>query len=300
MSFVLPDLVIESVIRDGFVNIENDPAILDDVFKELTFLYADRKYGLAEIQRIKDYFTGPEKTNVAIVHAYSEAAAKSPSISIQLGSDNESKEVYLDDFEEDLMEDITDPTELEALVKVDSLIPDAYDATTGKVDIPDGTDLTNVYSGYIYVDGSDAEFVIQGGISEVTGDKFFFIPKGSNPDIINAGSIKSPLDFTKTEIRGSHHDVQVLLGVHTKEPLITKYLYTLVKYFLKSRKESLIRRGFIASTMSGSDFDKDKQYLGDQVTTRFLTVSGKVEDDWRSDQVQLFDHVEIDAIPIDC
>jgi len=300
MSFVFPDLVIESILRDGLKNIEADPSILNDVFGDFSAPYANRKYGLAEIQRIQDILTGSEKTNIAIVHSFHEAAAKSPCISIQLGSDIEGREVYLDDFSEDLQEDITDEDDLAALVKVPSVLPDSYDATSGKLELPDSVDLSDVYTSFIYVDGSDVEFVIQGGISEVTGDKFIFIPVGSTPDIGSAGSIKSFLSFTKTEVRSSHHDVQILLGVHTKEPLFTKYLYTLTKYFLKSRKESLIKRGFVASTMSGSDFNKDQNYVGDQVFTRFLTVSGKVEDAWRSDQVQLFDHVEIDAIPEDC
>lgn len=301
MSFVLPDLVVESVIRDGIANIVADPTILDDVFEQLNANYASRKYGTAEITKIKDLLTGANKDNIAFVHSFHAAHAKAPAYSIQLGSDVEDKPTaYLDDFDDDLRETITDPVALSAYEKETGILPDSYNTITGMVSVPDSVDLSTTYTGYIYVDGSDNEHTILSGISDTTGSKFFFIAKGATVDIGSAGLIKSPIDYTQTEIRGSHHEVQLLIGVHTKEALLTKYLYTLLKYFLKSRKHDLVSRGIIASTMSGSDFTRDLKYEGDMVYTRFLTFSGKINDSWRSDQVQLIDSVAVEGTPIDC
>ena len=75
-------------------------------------------------------------------------------------------------------------------------------------------------------------------------------------------------------------DVQISVGIHTKDSLMTRYLYTLVKYILLSRRIDLERRGLIASTFGGSDFMRDMGYQGDIVYTRFLTVIGKAEDTW--------------------
>ena len=63
-----------------------------------------------------------------------------------------------------------------------------------------------------------------------------------------------------------------------------------------SRKEDLINRNFAVSTYSGSDFTRNMQYPGDHVFTRFLTISGKVEDSWRSDEVIPIDNLEIQVL----
>ena len=83
-------------------------------------------------------------------------------------------------------------------------------------------------------------------------------------------------------------NVQVSIGIHTKEALMTKYLYIILKYIVLSRRIELERRGFIASTFGGSDFNRDMAYKGDIVYSRFLTMIGKTEDTW----------IDIDEDPI--
>ncbi len=75
-----------------------------------------------------------------------------------------------------------------------------------------------------------------------------------------------------------------------------KYLYTLVKYVLLSRKRDLISRGLILATFQGSDFTRNMEMQGDITYSRFLTISGKVQDYWRGDQVALIDNVEVTVL----
>ena len=298
MSFAMPDLIVESIIRDGMLNIIADPTILDYVFAQLTEPYANRKFGSAEITKIKNILTGASRKQIAIIHSGRIAESNLPCYTIQLGSDDE-KDKFLDEFEKDLQENLTED-ELEDYVKVAAFTPTAYDSLTGMVSVADGVDLDPVYSNFIFVDAAAAEYIIRSGISNETGNKYFFIGAGESPDIVSDDcSIKSFIEVSQVEIRGSHHDVKLILGVHTKDSLLTIYLYTLLKYFLKSRRHSLIDRGLIASSMTGSDFTRADLMEGDSVFSRYLTVSGKVEDSWRSDQVQLIDNVVIDADPIE-
>lgn len=297
MGFAVPDLIIESVIRDGLENIKNSPEIIDDVFSELTKAYASRKYGATEIARIKALIADE---NIAVVHSFHAAAAKSPCFSIQLGNDGENaRHDYIDDHNSDDIVDITDSAKLDALKKVDPLTPTSYDPTSGMVRVDDSIDLSTIYERYIYVDGSGTEFVVQQGISNVVGDKFFNILPSQSPDIVNPGLIKSFLSQEQFEVRGTVSQVDLLIGVHTKEALLTKYMYILLKYILQSRKKDLIQRCFENMVLKGSDFTRDIQYQGDRVYTRFLTVSGRVDETWRSDQVELIDHVVLDAVPVD-
>lgn len=293
MSFPLPDLIVESVIRDGLANIKADSTILDDLFAEFANGYAARKYGALEIATVKSWISGNNAEEIAIIHAFHPANAKLPCISIQLGSDVESDK-YLEDFEEDLQESITDVDALAALVKVSAFTPTGYDANSGMVSVGDAVDLSPVYDNYIFVDASDVEHVILNAISNETGNKFFFITPNGTPDIGGDCTIKTFLEYTQLEIKSSHQDVQLLLGVHTKNALTTKYLYQILKYILKSRRKSLELRGISKSTVSGSDFTQNMQYEGDAVFTRFLTFSGHILEWWRSDQVNLIDRVDFE------
>lgn len=297
MSIVLPDLVIETTIRDGLAYLKENPDVIDDIFGEMLKGYASRKYGQTEIDRIKAVVAAK---NIAVVHSFHEAVAKSPCFSIQLGGENEAKErAHLSDFEFDTQEPITDTEELDALIKVSNLTPTAYDPVSGKVSVDDAVDLSPVHPAYLYVDGDDLEFEIKPGISNVTGDKFFFINKFQTPNIADPGLIKSFLDMKQHEDRGDSSAVNILVGCHAKEALLAKYLYVILKYIMKSRKRDLIQRAFTNSSFSGSDFTKDLKYEGDQVFTRFFTITGQTEDSWRSDEVGLIDNVEIDGTPID-
>lgn len=298
MGIQVPDLIIESVIRDGLENIKNDLTIIDDIFSELTSNYALRKYGAAEIQKIKDFFTNKGKS-IAVVHSFHEAAAKAPAYSIQLGLDDEHvPESIMDDFSEDKRVPL-DAAELAALVKADNIIPQSYDANTGRIDLSDSVDLSDVYKNFLFVDGSDVEHTIL-AIQDVDGDKAIFVAEGSDVDTTDFGLIRSFLKEKQFEQRQVTDKVRVMIGVHTKEALLTKYLYAVLKYILHSRKISLIERCFDKPVIQGSDFTRDVRYQADMVYTRFLTITGTVEDSWTSDKVDLIDSAEVDGEAIDC
>ena len=77
-----------------------------------------------------------------------------------------------------------------------------------------------------------------------------------------------------------HANTVINVGIHTKDQLLTKYIYHITKYFILSAKEDLIRQNFIIATFKGSDFSRDAGWAGDHVYTRFLNISGKTEDSW--------------------
>ena len=290
MAFVLPDLVIESAIRDGVANLRNNPKIIEDVFSSLTRSYASRKYGNAEIERIKTLIL---KKEINVVHSFHEVQASTPCYSIQLGNDEEDRRLArLDDFEQDLITEIVDPEELSELVKISNVIPTGYDQISGQISIDDSVNLADVYANLIFVDASGVEHKIIGSIINDLGSKMIGVAPNSEVDISNPGLIKSSLNYTQNEIRGVTHNVSLTIGVHAKNALTVKYLYVLLKYFLLSRKADLIRRCFFVSSLTGSDFTRDLEYQGDIVFNRFLTITGKVEDSWNSDDVELIDSVD--------
>lgn len=299
MSFQISDLVLESVIRDGFEAIRRDPSIVDDVFAQLKDLgpLMNKKFGQREINRIKKYFTDHE---VSVVQAFSQVVDNLPCISIQLIDNPEDiKHAHLEDFEADIQQTFTDPEDLQNLVIISSISLDSYDPRSGTVYIDDSADLDKIHANHILVDVDGNEFQILGGIVNIPGSKQVVIEKQAEINLVGPAEIKSSIDFKQWEQRGVMEDEKLLLGIHTEERLLTIYLYILVKYFIVSRKLDLINRGFQLATYSGSDFTRNIDYV-EPVWSRYLTVSGKVQNDWISDKVIPIDLVDVEVkVPID-
>ena len=291
----IPDLIIESVIRDGLENIKAKPEILDEVFGELLSNYAVRKYGAAEITRIKESLTGANKDTVAVVHSMHDATSRIPCYSIQLGNDTENKQ-YMEDHEEEVCIPL-DATELASLVKIPSIQPLTYSSASGKLTCDDTPDLSLLAKNYLFEDAAGTEHQIQAGISNVDGNKFFFITKNATVDLTGPGLIKSFLTDKVQTVKSVIMQVSVVIGVHAENPLMAKYLYILLKNILLSRKADLISRCFDNLVISGSDFTRDTSYNADRVFTRFLTITGIVQDSWNADQMDLIDQINVDSTP---
>jgi len=290
MSFNLPDLIIESVIREGLDFIKSNINLIDNIFGSLASNYNQAKYGQNEIDKLKDLIL---KKQIYIVHSFYDAEGKEPAISIQLGQDSEDRQTtHLDDFEDDTLIPITDPIELQNLIKINNITIFNYNEEDGIIYLEDSIDLTQIHKNDIFVDASDNEFIIK-GVSDEEDNKFVLIEPNSDLDINNLSLIKSSLNYKLFEQRGILSDVQIVIGVHSKSALFAKYLYILVKYFILSQKKSLIERNFIVSTFQGSDFTKNLAYHGDMVFTRFLTINGKIEDSWKADEIKPIDNIEV-------
>jgi hypothetical protein len=296
-SYYLPDIIVESVLREALEVTKRNPQILDHVFRSMTkSRLAREKYGQKEIERIKQNIV---KFDWSFVHSFNEVEGKTPAISIQLLGENEAKEVQIEDFERDARIPLS-PEELASLIVIENFTPTSYNPLSGALAIPDGVDLTNVHINLLFVDASGAIWPILGGIDETPGQQQFLIAANVAPNISGPCLIKSAIDFKQITIRGNMTDVNILLGVHTKDALLTKYFYILLKYFLMVRKHVLIEEGFICSKFQGSEFTRNLKFEGDAVFTRFLTLTGKVEDSFRSDETQVFDSVDIIVqVPID-
>lgn len=296
-GFVLPELVLESIIRDGLQNMKANPAAISDVFAQLTRAYNTQKYGQAEIDKIKTLITTKQ---IAVAFSYSEVDAKAPCFSIVLGSDNEDKgRTMMGDFYTEVQTEITDPVQLAALKRVINIHPTSYDANSGIVRVPDSVDLSSIYIGLIFTDSIGTDHEILGGIDNTTGHKMFLIGKNEEVDLGANGYIKSGLNYTRNEVRGVPSDVSLMIGCHSKDALTTKYLYILLKYFILSRKADLIKRGFNTASYNGTDLSREAEFAGDKVYSRFLTVTGKVYDSWSADNVQLIDQIVVTPIPVE-
>jgi hypothetical protein len=298
MGFPLPDLIIESILRDGFENARRDPEVVEDVFAPLTRPYAEKKYGISEIEKIQKVI---ENREVSIVHSFHAVDSKIPCISIQMAEDTEKvEEAYLSDFTKLSDVPFSTPDKIAGTIKISNITPISYDAKSGVLKLPDSINLASIHVNLLYVDASQNAFPILGGINNTNGQKQIVLDKNLTVDLGAGGEIRSSIDFDRYNNNQTAEQTTVILGIHTQEPLLTKYLYTLIKYFLLSRKKDICSRGILLSTYSGSDFTRNMDYASDQVYTRFLHIHGIIHPTWRADKVQLIDNIEVNIkIPRD-
>jgi len=288
MAFIMTELVTESILRDGFTDMvesigrENDQ--IEDIFAELKAPYLNNKYGEKEIKRIKEMV----KDGIRIVHGYGLNEVDLPLISINITNNNEMEQYAgMDDFADEI------DTPIDQSVIVDTFTADSGNTSTGVIKMNAANpNLALVRVGNVFVDGDGAEFVITGGISNEVGDKRV----GVNPTTFGALNpvdcrIVSALANERRTVRQVHDSENVLLSIMSKEPLITKYIYTMVKYILVTRKYDMALRCTQLPTFDGTDFHRT-EWMPDGVWARFINLKFKlVGHSWNAEKVNLIDSV---------
>lgn len=292
MGFKLTDLIIESILRDGLENLRRMPEIVDDLFSQLVSLPASlqKKYGDKEINKIKDLV---QNTEVSIIHSFPTQNTEMPCISIQLMESEEEVDLAsMGDYQGQAEVPMT-PQQLQGQTIVSNLQITDYDANSGILSLSDAQDLSNVHPGQNLIDGNGVAFQILSGIDNTPGQKQVIIGKNVDIDVMAPAYIQSSITTNIFELKTNAENERLLLGIHTKDALQTKYLYNMVKYFLESRKDDLVSQGFMLATYKGSDFNLNSEYASDFIYSRYLTVSGKFYNTWNSDQVIPIDWLEV-------
>jgi hypothetical protein len=294
MGFPLSDLILESVIREGLENLRRMPEIIDDLFSQLGSLPNSlaNKYGQKELNKIK---TLVQDREVSIIQAFPINNTPMPCISLQLLAAQEDVPLAaMDDYQEEIQVPMSSE-DLAAQILASNVSLLSYDSFSGVVGISDATDLSSVHINHLLVDSSGNEFYILGGINNTTGSKSVIIKKQANLNIVGPSLIKSSINYDQYQVRTNVEKENILLGIHTKDMLTTKYLYTIIKYIIESRKKDLIDRGFILATYEGSDFNINERFESDFIYSRYLTVSGRIYNTWNSDQVIPIDYIDVDV-----
>lgn len=282
MGAPITEFVIETVIRDGLGAIRADVDILDDVFSRFLETHFGTQYGQTKIDQLKTYITNNQ---IRIVQSWAMVPTSLPCISIQLERSSEDSDIQT------LGNSFTDEDEaITPTVVVPIATPGTYDSVTGKLTITNAADLSLVCPGMIFVDASSNEFTIGSGNSNVSGNKFINIGSGQTPDLGGDGRIESSLKKKRTERRWIRLNESIRLGCHAKDDVhLSKFIFYILIYILKSRQESLINRGIQLDMGVGSIYDRDDSYEGENVFSRFLTVNCLTQFDWDQAEVNLVD-----------
>ena len=123
MSFILPELVIETIIRDGIKlirdSIDTDDDQIEKVFESLKGVHLNTYYGQSEVDKIKQII----KNNIYIIQGYALGDVKSPYVAINLVTNAENnQQALLDDFA-DIEETVIEPSTIVTTFDCDTYLP---------------------------------------------------------------------------------------------------------------------------------------------------------------------------------
>lgn len=294
---ILPDLILETVIRDGLELVRREPQRLERIFGTMEGKSLQTKYGKKELNSIIKWIDNNE---ISIVQSFSHVNTNLPSISIQLMSDDEAiGYTSLGDYkrQETVKYDECDPNSKQVAVIIEEVTPTGYCPMSKLINIDDSVDLSTIHPNLIFKDTAGNEFNIE-AISDIPGDQFLILcPKSdvADPDITGPGSIISSINSSVYEVKGTIENSTLMVGVHTKERLATIYLFNILKYFFLARKEELEANCINLSTFSGSDFSRNLD-VNEPVFHRFFQFKSVLEQEWRGDELDQIDWFNLKTI----
>jgi len=282
LGAALAEFVLEGIIRDGLGDLKANPSKLDDIFSVLTETYLDKQYGQSKIDEIKTYINNNQ---IKIVQGWAMVPMAVPCISIELTYASEDED--LQQFS-NLYEDTDTPKTPEVIVS--TFTTTAYDSVTGKVTIDPGTDLARVKPHQVFVDNDGNKFTIQSGNSNSPSNKFVNIGKDQTPVLGANCFIESSIDITRVDRRMVRDREVLRLGCHASNNIyLTKFIYVILKYILKSRQLVLEQRGIHLDREVGSVFAREDELKGEHIFSRFMELRCFTEFDWDQEEVNLVD-----------
>lgn len=286
------DVIIAEAIRQGLEDMRKNIWLLDDVFASfITEPALKDKYGAKEIQNAKDWFLN---NRIEINLRFRNDKDQFPCVTIALGSSTEKDEMkHLGDLS----------TEVETLMPnqigkpipyiLKPFVPDSYDQSTGILSIPKNIKTRGVRSGQILVDPDTGNgYIIQGIVSEGLQ-----LEPGLQLTLTRAGVVPQ---YQTYKARREHTFFQesYSIGCHVHgDPAPLLWLHAIVLYCILRYRESLLEgRQFAQSSVSSSDLMQNPNFEGpggENVFSRYITLTGQVENSWLKTPYRTIEAVEI-------
>jgi len=271
------DLIIKTAIELSIEDIRKKPWLIEDMFGSLIENpYLKVKYGMKEIDRAKEFLLN---NDIPVYMRHRVDKQEFPCVTISIGNSQEDKSLAtLGDqspyFEEYGADEIGQPIKY----IIPPFDPVSYDTATGIIEVPESvTDYRFISEGMVAVDPETGNgYIIQGK----AGTNGFRISTGANI----AGRLGVVPQFqvyrARRERAGSQETYNI--GCHTHgDPSTVIFLYALVKYSLYRYREGLIEASnFQLSNLTSTDMIKNGAFDVENVYSRFITLSGQVEESW--------------------
>lgn len=266
------DVIIRGAIVRAIADLRSKPGLLRHVFGSLPKdPVTCREYGEQEIDRAKEWF---KKTKINVLMDYRvDQNTSFPCITISMLSSTEAEQTLGD-------------IHYQPFIDIDSEWPDMtekfspvlYSEGTGIMEIPETIANQVVISdGMMVIDrhGNAHE------ILEVIDDVSFMIKAGTIADF-NDASIRGARPAYTMALESMRYFEKYSIGCHAiGDPIILTYLHSVVVFCLLAYKQVLLEaRGFERTAVNSSGFQMNDTLTPENVFSRYIELSGYVQQVW--------------------
>jgi hypothetical protein len=267
------DVVMYSFLTYGLDYIRAHSEVIDEIFAYLKDEPYQYQFGDKQIQQIKEWYT---TNNIPVKLAFNLTPQDIPCYSIHLAESRELVEgAFFGDYAGEILEDKV------PRVIIPEFVPENYDEVNAIISVPSIIDLTLVRPAHIVKDAKGQLFEI----IDITGQKVTIIIDSDSPEPDMAKVTIQSFITQNTYKKGEAFlNEQIDIGVHSSTAANTVlWMYQILIWVLFRFKPELERRCVDLSTFTASDFRRDSQYLGDQIFSRWVRVSGRTKITWKED-----------------
>jgi hypothetical protein len=277
---VQSDLLIKTAISHVIEEVRKNPWLVDDILSELTCdPLLSSIYGKKEIDNAKEWLAS---NKIEILLKYRNDNAPTPYISITLGASTEANEyATMSDSSTETVD--LEPSEIQKPIAyvVKPFDIQEYIPESGAIRPPDSVSLLAVADGMFLVDPDT------GNAYEIKKSDENFIYLVGNPviNIAKAGVIPKYRHW-RARVEQAWFKENYSIGCHVHgDPAPLLWLHSILLYGMLRYRESLFEaRGLQISSISSTDLvDRTNSFdnpSGEQVFSRWITLSGVVKNTW--------------------
>lgn len=278
------DAVIGEIINLIIEDIRKSPWLIEDILSHFVENpYLSKKYGMKEISACKEWFKN-NKIDVYVSVRPDETSRDYISVAVGPSSEDASLST-LSDLSTTVEE--LDPQEIQKPIPfvISPFIPADYDSLTGFIGIPNEIDLIPVASGQPIIDPTTGNGYIVDRVENVGDQQGVYIQEvvGGFPlSIPSKMAIIPQYRYYKARRERAFFRESYSIGCHSSGlPNIALWLESIVLYGLMRYREGLLEKSeFHISSLSRSEFTQDRGIGEDVFYSRFITLSGAVQNTW--------------------
>ncbi len=293
MAIFPGDVIIKSAIEQGLEDIKKNLWLVDDILAP--FISQDvlkDKYGQKEIDNAKEWLTN---NKIEVLMQYRLDKDEFPCVTVALGSSSELEDMkHLADLSTVVEELIPSQIGKPIPYVIKPFVPASYDQANGLIELPKELSKSSFSEGQILVNPDTGEgYTILG---RAPGNKIQIEPNLT----LNATRLAVIPKYQTYKVRREHSFFRetYTIGCHTHgDPSTLLWLHAIVAYILLRYRESLLEgRCFTQSSISSSDLVPNAELStpgGENVYSRYITLSGQVENSWLKSPRRVIETIEL-------
>lgn len=281
MSIFPGDAVIGEIINLILEDIRKSPWLIEDILSDfIENPYLSKKYGMKEIQACKEWFRN-NKIDVYVSVRPDETSRDYVSVAVGPSSEDNSLSTLSD---MSTMVETLDPQDIDKPIPyvISPFTPTNYDGTLGFVGIPNDIELIPVASGQPIIDPATGNGYFVDSVGELDGQQGVYLQAGFPLTIDTDLAIIPQYRYYRARRERAFFRESYSIGCHSSGlPNIALWLESIVLYGLMRYREGLLEKSnFQISTLSRSEFTQDHGLGEDVFYSRFITLSGEVQNSW--------------------